>query len=182
MFLLSLVGLRNHEGDFLSEEYVDAAYDYAFALIGGGLPSSFHLAHALARRDYDDALYYAKVEAAVLATQYSMLKILNWYQGPKYAMTFHRLHQGLGVARGIIARTLGVYTAPVWAAVVSAKTGSKLAQIHPGQDMQSVTSLHYASGGDVGSGGSMPVIAGDGSHPSDILPTWDDVVELFTWE
>ena len=96
----------------MDEDYIDAAYDYAFALIGGGLPSSFHLAHALARKDYDDAVYYAKVEAAVLATQYSMLKYLNWLS-PKNAMSFHKLHQGLGVARGVVARVVGVYTAPI---------------------------------------------------------------------
>ena len=38
----------------------DVAMDYATALIGGGLPSSYHLASAIARGDTEEALYYAK--------------------------------------------------------------------------------------------------------------------------
>ncbi len=188
LFLASLVDLRSHEGDLLlpgPPEFLidigvidedgtpsDGAWDYAFALIGGGIPAAFHLAHALANRDKDGVIHYAKVEAAVLATQYSMLKFLNWYS-PKNAMSFHKLHQGVGVLRNLAYRVGIVYGAPVWAAAVSAKTGSKLAKIHPGQNMQSLTGIHWSSGGDVGSG---QVIGGVSELDSF---TWESIGELF---
>ena len=151
----------------------EGAWDYAFALVGGGIPAAFHLAHAFANRDKDGVIHYAKVEAAVLATQYTMLKFLNWYQGPKYAMTFHKAHQGIGVMRNLLYRAAIVYGAPVWAAAVSMRTGSKLAKIHPGHNMESLTGLHWATGGDVGGG---QVIGGVSELDSF---TWESIAQLF---
>jgi hypothetical protein len=39
--------------------------------------------------------------------------------------------------------------------------------------------IHY-SGAGLMTGGSMPVVSGDGRHPNQILPDWDDLVEW--WE
>ena len=76
----------------------DVARDYATALVGGGLPSSYHLASAIAEGDMEAAAYYLKLEAAVLGTQYSMLRFLNWYS-PKNAITFKELHHGMSYFR-----------------------------------------------------------------------------------
>ena len=96
----------------------DVALDYSTALIGGGLPSTYHLASAIARGDTDEAIYYAKLEAAVLGTQYTMLKFLNWYS-PKNAMSFHHLHSGMSYVRGQALRSLAMATAPVLALAAS---------------------------------------------------------------
>lgn len=87
----------------------DVAQDYGLALIGGGVPSTFHLAHAIYEGDSEAAMYYAKLELAVLATQYSILRFLNWYQGPKYAISFPDLHHGMSFFRSR-AISFGVYS------------------------------------------------------------------------
>ena len=89
----------------------DVAFDYTTALIGGGIPSSYHLASAIARGDTEEALYYAKLEAAVLGTQYTMLRFLNWYS-PKNAMSFHHLHSGMSYIRQQALGRVAVATAP----------------------------------------------------------------------
>ncbi len=77
----------------------DVAIDYSMALVGGGLPSTIHLASALAEGDMDEAFYYLKLELAVLGTQYAMLRYLNWLS-PKNAISFRTLHHGLSFGRG----------------------------------------------------------------------------------
>lgn len=89
----------------------DVAFDYTTALIGGGIPSSYHLASAIARGDTEEALYYAKLEAAVLGTQYTMLRFLNWYS-PKNAMSFHHLHSGMSYVRQQALGRVALATAP----------------------------------------------------------------------
>jgi hypothetical protein len=92
----------------------DVALDYTTALIGGGIPSSYHLASAIARRDTEEALYYAKLEASVLGTQYTMLRFLNWYS-PKNAMSFHHLHSGMSFVRQQALSRAALATAPALA-------------------------------------------------------------------
>ena len=72
----------------------DVAADYSLALVGGGVPSAYHLASAIYRGDWEEAAYYAKLEAAVLGTQYGILRFLNWYS-PKNAISFSHLHHGM---------------------------------------------------------------------------------------
>lgn len=110
----------------------DVAMDYATALIGGGLPSSYHLASAIARGDTEEALYYAKLEAAVIGTQYTMLKFLNWYS-PKNAMSFHHLHSGMSYVRQQAVSSVVRATAPalVVAGSVAAAIGYERAVNEP---------------------------------------------------
>ena len=89
----------------------DVAFDYTTALIGGGIPSSYHLASAIARGDTEEALYYAKLEAAVLGSQYTMLRFLNWYS-PKNAMSFHHLHSGMSYVRQQALGRVALASAP----------------------------------------------------------------------
>ena len=110
----------------------DVALDYSTALIGGGLPSSYHLASAIARGDTEEALYYAKLEAAVIGTQYTMLKFLNWYS-PKNAMSFHHLHSGMSFVRQQAVSRVATATAPalVVAGSVAAAIGYERAVNEP---------------------------------------------------
>jgi len=94
----------------------DVAEDYAFALIGGGVPSTYHLASAIYRGDWDEAAYYAKLELAVIGTQYGMLSYLNW-MSPKNAISFRHLHHGLSFFRSqlmmnplVVVPAAGAYT------------------------------------------------------------------------
>ena len=42
------------------------------------------------------------VEAGALTMSYGMLKLLNYIQGPKYAMKFHELHRVVNPARTLV--------------------------------------------------------------------------------
>ena len=126
----------------------DWADDYLTGLIGGGIPSAYHLASAVADGDYEAAMYYAKIEAAVLGTQFGFLTFLNWYQGPKYATSFHHLKSGLSFGRSQVLQNPVVIGAAsmeaqrqTWESIGDPMTGA----------------IHYASAGMM-SGGSMPVI------------------------
>ncbi len=101
-----------------------AAYDYGYGLIGFGIPSAYHLASATAERDIEEFKYALAIEAGVLATQYGILRFLNWYQGPKYHMTFHALHRGFGVVRSLAFRA--VVTNPL--SILAAGAAISLAQ------------------------------------------------------
>ncbi len=92
----------------------DVAIDYSIALVGGGIPSTFHLASAIAEGDMEEALYYLKLEAAVLGTQYGILRFLNWYS-PKNAISFHHLHSGMSFLRQQAIGRVVMATAPVLA-------------------------------------------------------------------
>ncbi len=90
-----------------------AMEDYMVGLVGGGLPSSYHLASSLYEGDIEQAAYHAGIEAAVIGTQYGMLQFLNWYQGPKYAMSFHKMHTGVNAARGMGMSAVAPFAAAV---------------------------------------------------------------------
>ncbi len=109
---MSRSGERRREAlaDYLSEPDVQqATFDYVKGLLTGGITSGYAALDAIARGDWEEVVYWVKVEAAVIGTQYSMLQLLNYLQGPKYAMSFHQAHAAMGPARGIILRA----TAPV---------------------------------------------------------------------
>lgn len=128
----------------------DWAYDYQAGLIGGGIPTAYHLASAIYEGDMEAAMYYAKIEAAVLGTQFGFLKFLNLYQGPKYATSFHHLKSGLSFGRTQVLQNPVVIGAAsmeaqrrTWESIGDSMTGA----------------IHYASAGTM-SGGSMPVVSG----------------------
>ncbi len=100
--------------EYLSDDdFQQASYDYVKGLLTGGITSGYAALSAVARGDWEEVGYWAKVEAAVLGTQYLVLQSLNFIQGPKYAMNFHTLHPSLGPARGIVLRS----TLRLWAPV-----------------------------------------------------------------
>lgn len=46
----------------------------------------------------------AKIEMGALGLTYGYLALLNYIQGPKYAMSFWRLHESLNPARNLVIR------------------------------------------------------------------------------
>lgn len=125
------------------------AEDYAIGLLGGGLPSTYHLASAIERGDTEAAMYYAGVEAAVLGTQYAFLKFLNYYQGAKYATSFHHLKSGMSFGRTRLLQNPVVIGAAsmeaqrrTWESIGDSMTGA----------------MRYSGAGTM-SGGSMPVVS-----------------------
>ena len=78
--------------------------DWAKGALTGGASSAYYTLDAVTRGDWEEVAYWVKVEIAVLGSQWTALQILNMIQGPKYAMSFHAMHAGLGPARGMIAR------------------------------------------------------------------------------
>lgn len=52
--------------------------------------------------DYSGATRGAAVGAGSIAMSYSMLQLLNYLQGPKYAMTYSELHRSLNPARNLV--------------------------------------------------------------------------------
>lgn len=69
----------------------------------------------------DVALYAGAVELGALGMQYSMLKILNAIQGPRYAMSFHQLHVSLNPLRTMAVRTAAPAAVPILAGTVAVK-------------------------------------------------------------
>ena len=108
----------------------EVAEDYAFAMVGGGIPSGYHLASAIYRGDWEEAAYYAKLELAVLGSQYGILSFLNWYS-PKNAVSFHHLHSGMSFIRSRIV--MNPYVAAPAIVGVSAYLYSEMMQdpTHP---------------------------------------------------
>ncbi len=96
--------------EYISDpDFQQASFDYVKGMLTGGITSGYSSLDALARGDWEELVYWFKVEAAVIGTQYSLLQMLNYLQGPKYAMSFHQAHSAMGPARGLIAQTIGSY-------------------------------------------------------------------------
>ncbi len=105
----------------MNEDAYDFAQHYAIGMTGGGIPSLAMLTYALAQGDKESIIDAALVEGAVLGTQFGMLQVINYVSGPKYAMTFHKVHQGMNVVRGLASRAVTTAIAPaVTAAVMGA--------------------------------------------------------------
>lgn len=138
------------------------AEDYFAGLLGGGIPSTYHLARAIERGDMEEAIYYAKVEAAVLGTQYGMLQLANMIQGPKYAINFHQLKAGLSFGRSQVLQN------PV---VIAAASAAAQYQVWKDIGDQKTGATHYLKAGSIGKG-SMPTISEQVS--------WQDIKDWFT--
>jgi hypothetical protein len=78
--------------------------DYARGVLGGGVPGAVHAADAALEGDWDRFRYNIAVEGSVLGTYWGILQIMNYIQGPKYAMSFLRAHSSIGAARGLVGK------------------------------------------------------------------------------
>ncbi len=156
---------REQLAEYLSESDVQEALgDYVKGLLTGGITSGYATIHALARGDWEEVAYWFKVEAAVLGTQYVVLQMMNYLQGAKYAMSFHRAHASMGPARGLILR--GIFVNPT-VQILSSTVAQAYVWDQIGDPMTGAT--HYSGAGTM-SGGSMPVIPGTGGDHT----TWFD--------
>lgn len=112
--------------DYLQDVGVAAAFGPYSLLKHGSLTLE-----SIMETDYDEAVehaaYGAGVELGALGMQYSMLKVLNAVQGPKYAMSFHQLHTSLNPMRGIIVKR--AVTAAIPLAVPAVAYGGATAYI-----------------------------------------------------
>ena len=104
----------------LDQDTYEFAQHYAIGLAGGGIPSVAMLAFALAEGDKESIAHAALVEGAVLGTQYAFLQAINYVSGPKYAMNFHKVHQGMNVVRGLAAGPALVLAVPTVIATATA--------------------------------------------------------------
>lgn len=159
--------------DLSDSELQEFGMDYAKGLLTGGITSGYASLHATARGDWDEVLYWTRVELAVLSTQWTVLQALNYIQGPKYAMTFHQAHSAMGPARGLFLRA--VFSNPIVSSVSSA-----VAQAYVWSEIGDpmTGAMHYSGAGTM-SGGTMPVITGGTgdspfkfSSPSWTLQSW----------
>ena len=102
----------------MNEDVYDFAQHYAIGMAGVGIPSLVMLTYALAQGDKESIIDAALVEGAVLGTQFGMLQAINYVSGPKYAMRFHKVHQGMNVVRGLASRAVTTAIAPALTAAV----------------------------------------------------------------
>ena len=145
--------------------------DYLKGLLTGGISSGYFSLHAVSRGDWDEVAYWTRVELAVLSTQWTILQVLNYLQGPKYAMSFHRAHASMGPARGLILRA--IFANPIVSSVSSA---AAQAYVWSAIGDSMTGAVHYSGAGTM-SGGSMPVVSNDDgffkfSSPSWTLQSW----------
>ena len=136
----------------------DVAWDYAFGLVGGGIPGALYLSLAIRNEDSAQIWYWTKMEAAVLGTQYGMLRFLNWFS-PKNAISFHQLKNGMAHFRSVALTKVAPVAIAAGSAYAQRETWKKIGDVKTG-------AVHYSGSGTM-SGGSMPVIGE--------LPTWRDV-------
>ena len=155
--------------DLSDPELQQFGMDYAKGLLTGGITSGYASLHAVARGDWDEFAYWTRVELAVLGTQWTLLQALNYIQGPKYAMSFHRVHAGMGPARGLVLRAF--FSNP-FVSLVSSAAAQAYVWSEIGDPMTGA--MHYSGAGTM-TGGSMPVIPGDGGHHT----TWFDFGKYF---
>ncbi len=104
---------REYVAEYVSDpDFQQSFTDYAKGLLTGGITSGYAALSAVARGDWEEVAYWVKIEGAVLGTQYVALQMLNYLQGPKYAISFHQMHAGLGPARGLILRAAAPVVVP----------------------------------------------------------------------
>lgn len=145
----------------------EVATDFFATFLTGGIHGAFGISEAIAEDDPQEVYYAATIEAMHLSFLYGSLKFLNWYQGPKYAMTFHQLHRSMGPARAQFVRATVANPAFLPVALGASTAAQVVVWEEIGDPMTGA--VHYSGAGTM-SGGSMPVIPGDGGHHS----TWFD--------
>ena len=139
--------------DFYHQEHVQRDL-----LVGGaalGIPDAYFMSKALYDGDYRLAMYYAQVMGIVHLgwfTAWNIVKLWDVFRhGGKnlLGLNFHKAMQGKGVlASRVLFNPVSLlaestyYQRELWQYIGDEKTGA----------------IHYSSAGDIGSGGSMPVV------------------------
>ena len=131
--------------------------DVAVAMVGLGIPDMFQMVLALKEGRREDALYYAQIMGTSHLIWYTAWKLVEQWDLFRHAgknvrgMTFHGAMQGRSALAGQIFKSVAplaaiiestYYQREVWQNIGDEKTGA----------------IHYSGAGDIGSGGSMPVV------------------------
>lgn len=83
--------------------------DFFSTFYSGGMHGAYNAGKAIHAEDEDELYYMIAIEALVAGSIYGTIQILNYVQGPRYAMTFFSTHEGMGVARSILTRGVAPY-------------------------------------------------------------------------
>jgi hypothetical protein len=133
--------------------------DYATGAAAFGIPDAYYMSRALYDGNYSLALYYAQVMGAVHLTWFTAWNIVSLWDIFRHGgknikgLSFHKAMQGKGVLAGRALRSVFLnppavlaestyYQRELWQYIGDEKTGA----------------IHYSGAGDIGSGGSMPVV------------------------
>ena len=145
--------MYDDEGRYLGRDPDEIGLDIVKGGAGFGIPDAFEVAAALYEGRYRDALYYATIFGYVH---------LNWYVAwglvkaitPKYAAghTFHTIMQGKGALAGQALKH------PVMLPVYAGLSAHQQRKTWQRIGDESTGAVHYSRAGDVGSGGSTPVV------------------------
>jgi hypothetical protein len=99
---------------FRGREWEEVTSDFLKTLWSGGLYGAAEVITLIAEDDEDlaEELYYILVvELMAAGFTYSAVQLLNYLQGPKYAMSFAAMHEGLGVGRSIAMQGVAPFAA-----------------------------------------------------------------------
>lgn len=151
---------------FYGKTKEEVATDFFATFLTGGVHGAFGISTAIAEDDPQEVYYASTIEAMHLGFLYGSLKFLNWFS-PKNFMTFHALHRSMGPFRAQVVRA--TVTNPVFLPVALVTSTAVQAAVWSEIGDPMTGAVHYSGAGTM-SGGSMPVIPGDGGHHS----TWFD--------
>ncbi len=151
---------------------VDFAKDVASGMLFFGIPDTFKMFEAIYYDDAPSALHYGRVVGTTHVMWYSAYRAVMAYdrvvKAGRNIMSFHHVMQGKNVLAGqalrhpamlpLYAIESAIYQHDTWSDIGDSVTGA----------------IHYSGAGGF-TGGSMPVIPGDGGDHT----TWFDLDELW---
>lgn len=91
----------------------EIASDFFTTFYSGGMNTIYSVGKALFEDDEDELYYIAGIQALVASSIYGTVKFLNWYQGPRYAITAFAASERMSVARHMASRAAFVPAASV---------------------------------------------------------------------
>jgi hypothetical protein len=116
----------------------------------------FNIVEALYNGDNRRAAYYGHVLGSTHLLWYTAYRLVSaydiWRHGGKNLMSFHKIMQGRGALLGEVLKSPAML--PVYAfesMLKQREVWSQIGDLYTG-------SIHYSHAGDVGGGGSMPVV------------------------
>lgn len=106
----------------IAEEVAHYLVDTQLAIALGPLGTIRHAGQIAAGKDMSFAARAVSVELGAMASMYAYLNLLNYVQGPKYAMDFWTLHASINPARNLVIRQAGPVAVIAAAQVELSKT------------------------------------------------------------
>ena len=106
----------------IAEEVGRYLVDTQLAIVLGPIGTIRHAGEIAGKPDLSVAGRAVAVELGAMGTMYAYLQLLNYVQGPKYAMDFWTLHQSINPARNMAIRAGGPVAIMAAAQVELSKT------------------------------------------------------------